>query len=139
MGFERSPPRGVESDFWGLGGSSAVFRNVLASLVSWKAENAFCHNALTRRIDPHAAETPITSKNMFFAFLFFAFFSSLPKAALAKHQFLVPCISTDPSSEKSRTPPDRSATPYYVESFQFQPGFMERNFKISKVLSQTLP
>ena len=47
-------------------------------------------------------------------------------------------FSANTRSEKSRTPPDRSATPYYVESFRFQPGFIERKFKILKVLSKTL-
>ena len=54
-----------------------------------------------------------------------------------KTNFIFP-LSTNTRPEKSRTPPDRSATPYYVESFRFQPGFIERKFKILKVLSKTL-
>ena len=57
----------------------------------------------------------------------------------AKSQFQTCPFSANTRSEKARTPPDRSAAPYYVESFQFQPGSMERKFKISKVLSKTLP
>ena len=48
-------------------------------------------------------------------------------------------FSVNARSEKSRTPPDRSATPYYVESFQFQHGSMERKIKILEVLWKTLP
>ena len=34
-----------------------------------------------------------------------------------KKQFQIGPFSTNTRPEKSRTPPDRSATPYYVESF----------------------
>ena len=61
------------------------------------------------------------------------------KTRPAKTHFQMCPFSANTQSEKSRTPPDRSATPYYVESFQFQPGPMERKFKILKVFSQTLP
>ena len=61
------------------------------------------------------------------------------KTSPAKTHFQMCPFSADTRSEKSRTPPDRSAKPYYVESFQFQPGSMEREFKILKVLSETLP
>ena len=47
-------------------------------------------------------------------------------------------FSANTRPEKSWTPPDRSATPYYVESFRFQPGFTEREFEILKVLSKTV-
>ena len=65
-------PEGSDPDFVVLG-RFRFFCKILASGVGWKAENAFGHNALTRRIDPHAAETPITSKNLFFAFYFLHF------------------------------------------------------------------
>ena len=60
------------------------------------------------------------------------------KTSPAKTHFQMCPFSANTRSEKSRTPPDRSATPYYVESFRFQPGFIERKFKILKVLSKTL-
>ena len=66
--------------------------------------------------------------------LLFLFYENRP----AKTQFQIGPFSTNTRPEKSRTPPDRSATPYYVESFRFQPGFIERKFKILKVLSKTL-
>ena len=66
--------------------------------------------------------------------LLFLFYENRP----AKAQFQIGPFSTNTRPEKSRTPPDRSATPYYVESFRFQPGFIERKFKILKVLSKTL-
>ena len=60
------------------------------------------------------------------------------KTSPVKTHFQMCPFSANTRSEKSRTPPDRSATPYYVESFRFQPGFIERKFKILKVLSKTL-
>ena len=66
--------------------------------------------------------------------LLFLFYENRP----AKTQFQMSSFSTTTRSEKSRTPPDRSATPYYVESFRFQPGFIERKLKILKVSSKTL-
>ena len=64
--------------------------------------------------------------------------SDFMKKSPAKIHFQTCPFSANTRSEKSRTPPDRSATPYYVESFRFQPGFIERKFKILKVLSKTL-
>ena len=46
--------------------------------------------------------------------LLFLFYENRP----AKIQFQMSPFSTTTRSEKSRTPPDRSATPYYVESFR---------------------
>ena len=66
--------------------------------------------------------------------LLFLFYENRP----AKTQFQIGPFSTNARPEKSRTPPDRSATPYYVESFRFQPGFIERKLKILKVLSKAL-
>ena len=66
--------------------------------------------------------------------LLFLFYENRP----AKTQFQISPFPTATRSQKSRTPPDRSATPYYVESFRFQPGFIERKFKILKVFSKTL-
>ena len=66
--------------------------------------------------------------------LLFLFYEHRP----AQTQFQISPFSTNTRPEKSRTLPDRSATPYYVESFRFQPGFIERKFKILKVLSKTL-
>ena len=60
------------------------------------------------------------------------------KTSPAKTHFQMCPFPANTRSEKSRTPPDRSATPYYVESFQFQPGSMEQKIKIWKVLSKTL-
>ena len=56
------------------------------------------------------------------------------KTSPAKTHFQMCPFSANTRSEKSRTPPDRSATPYYVESFQFQPGSMEQKIKMLKVL-----
>ena len=47
--------------------------------------------------------------------LLFLFYENRP----AKTQFQLHPFSTTTRPEKSRTPPDRSATPYYVESFHF--------------------
>ena len=47
--------------------------------------------------------------------LLFLFYENRP----AKTQFQLHPFSTNTRPEKSRTPPDRSATPYYVESFHF--------------------
>ena len=66
--------------------------------------------------------------------LLFLFYENRP----AKNQFQIGPFFTNTRPEKSRTPPDRSATPYCVESFRFQPGFIEPKFKILKVLSKTL-
>ena len=67
--------------------------------------------------------------------LLFLFHENRP----ARTQFQISPFSTNTISEQSRTSPDRSATPYYVESVRCQPNSMERKFKISKVLSKTLP
>ena len=130
-------PEGSDSDFWGFGTFSVLSHNILASGVSCKAENAFGHNALTRRIDPHTAETPITSKVRLSAF-HFCIFQPCPTASPAKCKFPVLCISANPSSEKSGTPPDRSPMTCYIESFEYQPSFMETTFHFSKVCSETL-
>ena len=61
------------------------------------------------------------------------------KTSPAKTPFQMCPFSTDTRPGKSRTPPDRCATPYYVESFQFQHGSMGSKSKISKVFSKTLP
>ena len=61
------------------------------------------------------------------------------KTSPAKTQFQMCPFSANTRSDQSRTSPDRSATPYYVESFQFQPGSIEWKLKISKVCSKTLP
>ena len=47
--------------------------------------------------------------------LLFLFYENRP----AKTQFQLHPFSTTTRPENSRTPPDRSATPYYVESFHF--------------------
>ena len=65
--------------------------------------------------------------------------SCFMKASPAQTQVQTYPFSANTRSEKSRTPPDRSATPYYVQSFQFQPGTVAWTSKISKVLSKTLP
>ena len=49
--------------------------------------------------------------------LLFLFYENPP----AKPQFQTLPFSTTTRPEKIQTPPDRSATPYYVESFRFQP------------------
>ena len=49
--------------------------------------------------------------------LLFLFYGNRP----AKTQFQTHPFSTTTKPEKIRAPPDRSATPYYVESFRFQP------------------
>ena len=61
------------------------------------------------------------------------------KTSPAKTHFQMCPFSANTRSEKSWTPPDRSATPYYVESFQFQPGSMEQQLEVLKVLCKTLP
>ena len=66
-------------------------------------------------------------------------FSYFMKTSPAKTHFQMCPFSSNTRSEKSWTPPDRSATPYYVESFQFQPRSMEWKLRISKVFSKTLP
>ena len=67
--------------------------------------------------------------------LLFLFYENRP----AKTQFHICPFPTTTRSENSRTPPDRSATTYYVENSRFHPSSMEWKFKISKVLSKTLP
>ena len=47
--------------------------------------------------------------------LLFLFYANRP----AKTQFQIGPFSTTTRPEKIQTPPDRSATPYYVESFRF--------------------
>ena len=47
--------------------------------------------------------------------LLFLFYENRP----AKTQFQIGPFSTNTRPEKIQTPPDRSATPYYVESFRF--------------------
>ena len=81
------------------------FLNLLASNVSWKAENAFGHNALTI-----ISKIRLSACNCFH-------FSPPSRASLAKCIFGVLCISTNPRSKKSGTYPDRSATPSCIESF----------------------
>ena len=60
------------------------------------------------------------------------------KTSPVKTHFQMCPFSANARSEESWTPPDRSATPYYVESFQFQPRTREQNNEILKVLSKTL-
>ena len=67
--------------------------------------------------------------------LLFLFHENRP----ARTQFQMCPFSANTRSQKSRTPPDRSATPYYLESFRFQPSSMEWKFKISQLFSKTLP
>ena len=64
--------------------------------------------------------------------------SHFMKTSPVKTHFQMCPFSASRRSEKSRTPPDRSATPYYVESFRFQPGFIERKFEILKIFAKTL-
>ena len=65
--------------------------------------------------------------------------SYIMKTSPAKTSFQMCPFSTDARPGKSQTPPDRRATPYYVESFQFQHGSMGSKLKISKVFSKILP
>ena len=64
-----------------------VFSQDFGFGVCWKAENAFGHNALTRRIDPHAAEILITSENKFFASIFLHFSRPFHKPARPNTNF----------------------------------------------------
>ena len=90
----------------------------------------FCEKALFH-FEPFKYCLQRTLCSDFRSQLLFLFYENRP----AKTQFQISPFSTTTRSEKSRTPPDRSATPYYVESFRFQPGFIERKLKILKVLS----
>ena len=65
--------------------------------------------------------------------------SYIMKTSPAKTPFQMCPFFANARPGKIRTPPDRRATPYYVESFQFQPRSMEWKLRISKVFSKTLP
>ena len=65
--------------------------------------------------------------------------SYIMKTSPAKTPFQMCPFSANARPGKIRTPPDRRATAYYVESFQLQPRSMEWKLRISKVFSKTLP